>query len=139
MASRQGAAQTPGMKSPPVDAAVFGTVFVEIINPNGAAVALPGWITRLWPVARLGDQTLEARPSAGSGNADQLAVNPVQVAELLSLLRAAGVTPLGVRLRPGPLRGVPLPVQPAAAPALGLPIYLGVPKSSAVQSLLSRP
>lgn len=74
-------------------AAIFGSVFVEIINPSGSAVCLAGFTTRLWPVARLGDQTLEARPSAG----------PLRVPEVLASLRAAGMTPLSVRLRPDPL------------------------------------
>lgn len=94
-------------------AAIFGSVFVEIVNPSGAAVCLPGFTTRLWSVARLGDQTLEARPSAG----------PLRVPELLASLRAAGVTPLSVRLRPDPL---PLGLPKAAsaevqAPALRRP------------------
>ncbi|AWN23317.1 hypothetical protein DKM44_08805 [Deinococcus irradiatisoli] len=72
---------------------IFGVVFVELINPGGGSPRLPGWTTRLWPVARLGDQTLEARPSGGS-------VSRGGVDDLLRQLRGAGLTPLGVRLRP---------------------------------------
>ncbi len=74
---------------------IFGVVFVELINPGGGPVCLPGWITRLWPVARLGDQTLEARPSFGS-------LGTEAVDDLLRQLRDAGLTPLGVRLRSQP-------------------------------------
>lgn len=43
---------------------VFGTLFAEVVLPDGEtdAPVLPGWEVRLWPVARLGDATLEARP-----------------------------------------------------------------------------
>lgn len=84
------------MNHHPVQTEVFGTVFVEIINPGGGAVRLPGWHTRLWPVARLGDQTLEAWPVASRASAGQ-----VNVRGLLEQLQTAGITPLGARLRPG--------------------------------------
>lgn len=95
MASKRSPAQTPGMNTSPAQTEVFGTVFVEIINPGGGTVRLPGWHTRLWPVARLGDQTLEARPSFGP-------LRTETVDELLRQLRGAGLTPLGVRLRSQP-------------------------------------
>ncbi|AZI41633.1 hypothetical protein EHF33_01745 [Deinococcus psychrotolerans] len=68
-------------------------------------------------MARLGDQTLEARPSAG----------PLRVAELLAGLRAAGLTPLGVRLRPDLLSaGLPVAATPQA-PALRCPAHSPFP------------
>ncbi|ASN80595.1 hypothetical protein [Deinococcus ficus] len=44
---------------------------MEITTPDGqpAAPTLPGWTLRVWPVARLGDATLEA---AGPGSPDSL-------------------------------------------------------------------
>lgn len=49
---------------------LFGVLFAEVILPAGQQTTselsgwpeLPGWELRLWPVARLGDATLEARP-----------------------------------------------------------------------------
>lgn len=67
--------------------AVFGTFTLEVLTPDGTArvPCLPGWELRAWPVARLGDATLEARPhSPGLGAAD-----------LGRALRRAGYTPLG--------------------------------------------
>ena len=102
------------MTTSPAQTAVFGTVFVEIINPGGGAVRLPGWQTRLWSVARLGDQTLEAWPVVGRASAGQ-----VNVRGLLEQLRIAGVTPLGVRLRPGHLARETVPESvPESVPPL---------------------
>ena len=112
MDEKGGWAQTPGMNNHPAQTQVFGVAFVEIINPGGGAVQLPGWHTRLWPVARLGDQTLEAWPVA-----QQLSAGQVNVRELLTGLRAAGITPLGVRLRPG---HVAAETYPQIAPPLAL-------------------
>ena len=104
-----GWAQTFEMNSHPAQTEVFGAVFVEIINPGGGAVSLPGWHTRLWSVARLGDQTLEAWPVASQPSAGQ-----VNVSDLLKLLKSNGITPLGVRLRPGYVAAetYPQPVPP---------------------------
>lgn len=66
---------------------LFGTLILEVVTPDGTASVpdLPGWELRAWPVARLGDATLEARPhSPGPG-----------AAELARELRRAGYTPLG--------------------------------------------
>lgn len=43
---------------------IFGMLFAEVITPDGSACVpdLHGWEVRVWPVARLGDATLEARP-----------------------------------------------------------------------------
>ena len=43
---------------------VFGAFFAEVVLPDSevSGPVLPGWELRLWPVARLGDATLEARP-----------------------------------------------------------------------------
>lgn len=48
----------------PSGPAVFGTLFMEVVTPGGVTgtPTVPGWILRAWPVARLGDITLEARP-----------------------------------------------------------------------------
>lgn len=66
---------------------VFGTLFAEVLTPEGgvSAPCLPDWELRAWPVARLGDATVEARPRrAGLG-----------AAHLDHALRRAGYTPLG--------------------------------------------
>ena len=113
MACGQAPAQTRGMNRNQLSAQseVFGVAFVEIINPGGA-VSLPGWHTRLWPVARLGDQTLEAWPAVHQRRANLAKPGQVKVDELLTLLRAAGITPLGVRLRPGQAPSETLPESP---------------------------
>lgn len=43
---------------------LFGTLIMEVVTPTGQATApeLHGWDLRSWPVARLGDATLEASP-----------------------------------------------------------------------------
>ncbi|GAA5512582.1 hypothetical protein Dcar01_01298 [Deinococcus carri] len=66
---------------------VFGLLMVEAITPDGRATApaLADWEVRAWPVARLGDATLEARPRRPHLGA----------AELDHDLRRAGYTPLG--------------------------------------------
>ncbi|EYB67337.1 hypothetical protein DEIPH_ctg044orf0060 [Deinococcus phoenicis] len=66
---------------------LFGTLTVEVLTPDGQ-VTVPGladWELRAWPVARLGDATLEARPRHPHLGA----------AALDSDLRRAGYTPLG--------------------------------------------
>lgn len=69
------------------DAAVFGLYTLELLTPDGqaGAPALPDWELRAWPVARLGDATLEARPRRPH-------LGP---ADLDRDLRRAGYTPLG--------------------------------------------
>ncbi len=75
-------------------AAVFGTVFFEVVLNTGAATpvpSMPGWNLRLWPQARLGDATLEASPAAPRAEQD---LHP-----LLAGLSAQGIDILGpVRL-----------------------------------------
>ncbi len=66
---------------------VFGTVFFEVIGqglPGCTTPSLPGWTVRVWPQARLGDATLEARPD-GEQTLDGLLLG----------LRAQGITALG--------------------------------------------
>lgn len=66
---------------------IFGALMVEVLTPEGgpSAPLLADWELRAWPVARLGDATLEARPRrSGLGSA-----------ELDRDLRRAGYTPLG--------------------------------------------
>lgn len=64
---------------------VFGSVVCEVALPSADhCPELEGWILRLWPQARLGDATLEAR-RLGSQRAE----------ELLDGLRRQGVTVLG--------------------------------------------
>lgn len=48
----------------PATPELFGLLFAEVIGPSGSVTTpdLPGWDVRVWPVARLGDATLEARP-----------------------------------------------------------------------------
>lgn len=69
------------------DPALFGTFVLEITTPDSVptAPALSGWQLRVWPVARLGDATLEARPL----DAHQTA------ADLLHALHAHGYGTLG--------------------------------------------
>lgn len=66
---------------------VFGTVFMEVVVPCAPARLpdVPGWTLRAWPVARLGDVTLEAAPH-GPG---------MPLAPLLAALRGASFVPLG--------------------------------------------
>lgn len=79
---------------PPAGPTLFGTLIVEAVVPDldSAALTAPGWELRSWPVARLGDVTLEARP-----------LDPdLGPAELRSALAALGVTALGpIRERRG--------------------------------------
>lgn len=53
---------------------IFGRLFAEIITLGAPPHLphLPGWEVRLWPVARLGDATLEARPLHPHLNAQHL-------------------------------------------------------------------
>ena len=53
--------------------AVFGTVFFEVILTADTLPTLPGWTLRLWPRARLGDATLEARADGAQTAADLIA------------------------------------------------------------------
>ena len=66
---------------------VFGTLIAEIVTPGGAprVPELPGWELRAWPVARLGDATLEASPRFPHLSADHLRAD----------LASAGVQVLG--------------------------------------------
>ena len=71
---------------------VFGTLTLEVVTPGGQAHAplLPDWELRAWPVARLGDATLEARPRRAN----------LSAADLQRDLCRAGYLPLGpVRVR----------------------------------------
>ncbi len=71
----------------------FGVLVLEAVMPAGEQHLpdLPDWDLRLWPVARLGDVTLEARPLRPHLGPD----------ELRAALRSEGWTPLGpVRQKP---------------------------------------
>ncbi|MXV18035.1 hypothetical protein [Deinococcus xianganensis] len=57
---------------------------VEVIAPSGRAPQLDGWTVQSWPVASLGDLTIQARPH-----------HPSTPDDLRAALRAAGYTPLG--------------------------------------------
>ncbi|WP_052352024.1 hypothetical protein [Deinococcus pimensis] len=65
---------------------VFGTVFLEIVMPPEVTSTprVDGWTLRVWPVARLGDGTLEAEPDLPGAC----------LTFLIGRLRAAGITPL---------------------------------------------
>lgn len=70
----------------------FGVLVLEAVMPTSSAgwPTLQDWDIRVWPVARLGDVTLEARPLLPSLGAQ----------DLRDGLRAEGWTPLGpVRVR----------------------------------------
>ncbi|WP_034385194.1 hypothetical protein [Deinococcus sp. YIM 77859] len=73
--------------STPQGTAVFGHLLVEVVTPDGRVTAplLPDWELRAWPVARLGDATLEARPRRPHLGAEDLAAD----------LCRAGYLPLG--------------------------------------------
>ncbi|THF71334.1 hypothetical protein E7T06_03055 [Deinococcus sp. Arct2-2] len=74
------------------DSALFGAFVLEITTPDSTLTvpALDGWQLRVWPVARLGDATLEARPVDAHQNA----------ADLVHALHAHGYGTLGpVRTR----------------------------------------
>ncbi|PNY80592.1 hypothetical protein [Deinococcus koreensis] len=81
----------PALPQPPLlpasGSTLFGTLIVEAVVPGSDDLELnaPGWELRTWPVARLGDVTLEARP-----------LDPnLGPAELRRALEAIGVTALG--------------------------------------------
>ncbi|GHG15814.1 hypothetical protein CBQ26_17695 [Deinococcus indicus] len=57
---------------------------LEVIAPSGQAPQLDGWTVQGWPVASLGDLTLQARPQ-----------HPATPDDLRAALLAAGFTPLG--------------------------------------------
>lgn len=57
---------------------------LEVIAPSGQAPQLDGWTVQGWPVASLGDLTLQARPH-----------HPATPDDLRAALLAAGFTPLG--------------------------------------------
>ncbi|GHF55420.1 hypothetical protein HNQ07_003361 [Deinococcus metalli] len=68
--------------------AVTGPTFVleaVLDGPADQPVRVPGWTIRAWPVARLGDVTLEAHPHDARCTA----------ADLAAALRDVRVTPLG--------------------------------------------
>lgn len=70
----------------------FGALVLEAVMPAGEQNPpdMPDWDLRLWPVARLGDVTLEARPLRPDLGPD----------DLRAALRDEGWTPLGpVRAR----------------------------------------
>lgn len=72
---------------------LFGVLFAEVVTPDAEARVpdqpgyplLSNWEVRVWPVARLGDATLEARPLYPHLNA----------AHLRADLQQAGVQVLG--------------------------------------------
>ncbi|CAM3929017.1 hypothetical protein [Deinococcus frigens] len=70
---------------------LFGGLVLEAVRPTGPQdlPVLPHWELRAWPVARLGDVTLEARPLLPWLGPD----------DLRAALREVGWTPLG------PVRG----------------------------------
>lgn len=57
---------------------------LEVIAPSGQAPQLDGWTVQSWPVASLGDLTLQARPHHAASPDD-----------LRAALTRAGFTPLG--------------------------------------------
>ena len=64
---------------------LFGLYVAEVVGPLEGPFHLTGWEARLWPVARLGDATLEARPRWPGLNE----------ADLRAALAQAGYTVLG--------------------------------------------
>lgn len=64
---------------------LFGLYVAEVVGPLEPAPHLTGWETRLWPVARLGDATFEARPRWPGLDED----------DLRAALAQAGYTVLG--------------------------------------------
>ena len=58
---------------------------LEVISPSGRAPHLSGWTVQTWPVASLGDLTLQARPHGAAATPD----------DLRAVLTRAGFTPLG--------------------------------------------
>ncbi|MFT2718434.1 hypothetical protein ACMT4L_00395 [Deinococcus sp. A31D244] len=58
---------------------------LEVISPSGRAPHLSGWTVQIWPVASLGDLTLQARPHGAAATPD----------DLRAALTRAGFTPLG--------------------------------------------
>ena len=56
------------------DERLFGTWVMEVTSPQGTLTApqLQDWEVRGWPVARLGDLTLEVRPLCPSLDEDDL-------------------------------------------------------------------
>ncbi|WP_119672968.1 hypothetical protein [Deinococcus sp. RM] len=57
---------------------------LEVIAPSGRAPQLDGWTVQSWPVASLGDLTIQARPHQAATPDD-----------LRAALTRAGFTPLG--------------------------------------------
>ncbi|GAA0518643.1 hypothetical protein [Deinococcus depolymerans] len=57
---------------------------LEVIAPSGRTPQLDGWTVQSWPIASLGDLTLQARPHHAATPDD-----------LRAALHAAGITPLG--------------------------------------------
>ncbi|GGS15428.1 hypothetical protein [Deinococcus knuensis] len=57
---------------------------LEVIAPGGRAPQLDGWTVQSWPVASLGDLTIQARPD-----------HPAAPDDLRAALTRAGFTPLG--------------------------------------------
>ncbi|MBB6015971.1 hypothetical protein ACFP9V_11530 [Deinococcus radiopugnans] len=77
---------------------LFGVLVLEAVKPSeDAEVPAPAeWEIRVWPVARLGDVTIEAQPLRPWLGAD----------DLRTALQAAGWTPLGpIRVRRGLVEG----------------------------------
>lgn len=69
----------PADQTLPVAAPQPVILVAEVVLPGGRpaaptlpVLALPGWTLRLWPVARLGDATLEARPDSAQASAQEL-------------------------------------------------------------------
>ncbi|WP_155297921.1 hypothetical protein [Deinococcus kurensis] len=77
----QSLTRQPAPAAPQPDLPLYS---LEVIAPSGRAPQLDGWTVQSWPVARLGDLTLQARPHHAATPDD-----------LRAALRAAGFTPLG--------------------------------------------
>ncbi|WP_221088263.1 hypothetical protein [Deinococcus aquaedulcis] len=74
--------EMPLLAAPPAARPVY---VLEVLAPDDAVPTVPGWTLRAWPVARLGDLTLQAVPQ---GHEDR-------PADLRRVLQGAGLTPLG--------------------------------------------
>lgn len=80
------------------DTELFGVLVLEAVKPSEDAEVpvLAEWEIRAWPVARLGDVTIEAQPLLPYLGPD----------ELRAALSTEGWTPLGpIRVRRGPVKG----------------------------------
>jgi hypothetical protein len=81
----------PVQAARPEPGVVFGNLLFEVTLSGPASLSsteltVPGWTLRLWPQARLGDATLEARPECSESE---------DISALLCALAEAGVGLLG--------------------------------------------